>query len=527
MKSLKKILARAAILAALFPFTGSGISPLEAAVQETKSSARLNSLYNSLDPLSIIQNLAFYELYPDTVEGNLALKKAWRLLCGNTPLSSSPLILPKLDLQAIVCLTTRQPSEPPIELTEEQLQIMQRVGSSLANRKLKGSSIWKEEELLNLPIEEIDLGRALLLYQFEKEPEAKKKVLQYEASLDLMALQIKAKTTPETSHEELIKCINSFIFQEMGFRFPPLAVHAKDIDLYTFLPSVLDSRRGVCLGVSILYLCLAQRLDLPLEIITPPGHIYLRYPSKEGMLNIETTARGINLPSETYLGINTRYLQKRNIKETIGTAFINQASVSWGKENYKEAVILYERASLFLPEDPLLKMLLGINQLLLGNKKEGKALLSLINPLTFDYAVSPETIPSDYLNGNVDVEGLKTIFLPVDEHRSSILKKQALIQKTLKKYPKFRAGLLQLATTYLQLGKTGEALDVLLAYHAIDPADATVEYYLSILCLERLDYLNAWKFFANAKDLIKSRNHDPKALKELQAAIRRACPSPS
>lgn len=495
---------------------------------DAQSPSRISSLYSSLDPLSILENLAFYELYPDTPEGNLALKKAWKLLCGNTPLSSSTLILPKLDLDAIVCLITRQPSEQAVDLTEDQLRVMKQVGSSLANRKLKGSTIWEEKELLNLPVEEIDLGRALLIYQFDqqKDPEARKKILQYEASLDLMALQIKAKAGQEQSPEELIKHINSFIFQEMGFRFPPLAVHAKDIDLYTFLPSVLDSRRGVCLGVSILYLCLAQRLDLPLEIVTPPGHIYVRYPSKQGMINIETTARGINLPSETYLGINTRNLQLRNIKEVIGTAFINQASVSWGKEDYKEAVLLYERALLFLPEDPLLKMLLGINYVLLGKKKEGKLMLSSINPLVFDHAVSKETIPEDYLNGNVDVEGLKAVFLSIDEHRSSILEKQALLQKILKKHPKFRAGLLQLATTYLQLGKTGDALEVLLKYHAIDPNDCTVEYYLSILCFERLDYVRSWEFFTNTENLVKKRNHQPKALRDLHSTIRKTCPPP-
>ena len=98
----------------------------------------------------------------------------------------------------------------------------------------------------------------------------------------------------------------------MRFRFPPHSLHAKDIDIYTFLPSVLDGRRGVCLGVSILYLCLAQRLGLDLEIITPPGHIYVRYQSPEGeMINIETTARGIDIPSERYLGMETRKLQTK------------------------------------------------------------------------------------------------------------------------------------------------------------------------------------------------------------------------
>src|SRR6202044_1243325 len=126
--------------------------------------------------------------------------------------------------------------------------------------------------------------------------------------------------TLNATPQQKIDAINSFIFEEMGFRFPPHSRYAKDIDIYTFLPSVLDSRRGVCLGVSILYLCLAQRLGLNLEMITPPGHIYIRYHEGENIINIETTCRGIHMDSEDYLGINTRCLQMRNIKEVIGLA---------------------------------------------------------------------------------------------------------------------------------------------------------------------------------------------------------------
>ena len=484
-------------------------------------------LYQSLDPLSIVENLAFYELYPQGNEGNLALKRAWRLLCGEGPISSSPLILPKLDLQAVVSLTTRQPSDPPIDLSEEQLHVMNRISGKFANRKLKGSTIWTEKELIALPLEEIDLGRALLIYQFKDDPDAQRKILQYEASIDLMALQIQARIQEDKTDLTLIEQINQFIFREMGFRYPPLSVHTKDIDLYTFLPSVLDSRKGVCLGVSILYLCLAQRFSLNLEVITPPGHIYVRYPLEKGELNIETTARGINLPSEVYLGVNTRHLQKRNMREVIGMAFANHAAVHFGKGEYGQAVELYERASIYMENDPWLNMLLGINYVLLGEKKKGKEVLSPITPLTFDYAVSEETIPSDYLNGKIDADGIKAIFLPVDENRSSILEKQKELKKILKKYPQFRAGLLQLATTYLQLGKTTKALDVLLQYDALDPNDATVEYYLSILSLEKLDYQNSWKFLKKAISLTEARDHKPRALQSLALQLRKVCPDPS
>jgi predicted Zn-dependent protease len=46
---------------------------------------------------------------------------------------------------------------------------------------------------------------------------------------------------------------------------------------------------------------------------------------------------------------------------------------------------------------------------------------------------------------------------------------------------------MQMATTYLQLGRAGEAREILQKYHDLDPTDPTVEYYLSIVCAERHD----------------------------------------
>lgn len=487
-------------------------------------SSHLSSLYHSLDPLSIVQNLSFYDLYPETEEGKLALKRAWRLLCDEE--SISPLALPKLDLQAIISLNTKQPSDTALELTSAQLEVMNKIGAKLKNRSLDGYKVWTQDEVLALDPSQIDLSRALLICQFEEDPDFKRKILQYEASLDLMAIQVQKRLPLNASHEETIRQINSFIFQEMGFRFPPHSVHAKDIDLYTFLPSVLDSRLGVCLGVSILYLCLSQRIGLPLEIVTPPGHIYLRYPSEEGELNIETTARGIHLPSEVYLGINTRHLENRTLRETIGWSFVNQASVSWGKQDYEATVKTYEKALRYIPDDPLLHMFLGMNYLFIGKKKEGRKMLESLNPL-FDHAVSPETMTSDYLKGYVSIDALKIIFTHVDENRASILKKQEELKAVVKKFPKFRGGLMHLATTYLQLGRTGEALDLLTSYHKLDPNDATTEYYLSVLSLERLDYVKAWEYLKRAETLTQERGHQPKALKALRASLRRACPEPT
>lgn len=489
--------------------------------------SHLSSLYSSLDPYSLTQHMAFYELYPDTREGKKAIDHAWELLRTADKTANLPrFLLPKFDIQAVVSLVTRQPFDPPVKLDEDQLRAIDTLASRFSNRKLKGARVWSKEEVLALPTEEVDLCRGLLIEQFEDSKNFEDDIRQYEASLDLMALQILARLPENATHFDKIREINRYIFQEMQFRFPPHSLYAKDIDLYTFLPSVLDSRQGVCLGVSILYLCLAQRLDLPMEVITPPGHIYVRYNDGDRIINIETTARGIDPPSEMYLGLNTRKLQMRPVKEVIGMAFFNQAAVYWQRGDHKKCIALYEKARPYMPGDKLLEMFLGMNLLFEGRRNEGEKLLRPLKNHIFDYAVTSDTLVDDYLSGRVSADGIRAIFLPVDENRESILEKQKELKKLLRKHPKFRGGIMQLAVSYLQLARAGEALEILERYHKVDPCDPTVEYYLSIVSAQRYDYNKSWEYLKNAEAITTAREHYPAALRGLRAKLRTICPEP-
>lgn len=495
------------------------------------SPAHLRSLHHSLSPYSISQHLAFYELYPNSREGKCALERAWQLLGAKETVGPVPAYIASssLDtLHAILKLVNRPLFAEKIMLPEGQLQLIEMLGSNLPNRTLKGHTATSEEEILHLKDYEIDIARGMLLAQLSDSPDKMSLIRQYEALLDLMALQILAELKPmgglRASHMQKIDKINYFIFNELRFRFPPHSTYAPQVDVYTFLPSVLDSRRGVCLGVSLLYLALAERLSLPLEIITPPGHIYLRYFDGSSCINIETTARGVHLPSDTYLGINTKALQKRNRKETIGLAHFNQAAVFSQLEEYDKAISAYEKASRYLPNYLLLHELLAYHYLFEGRIEDGRRLLLSINGLTPPDKVVADSTADDYLSGKVDEEGIKAIFLQVDETQDSIRCKQEKLEKTLAEYPFFRSGIIQLATTWLQLKKDKEALSLLKKYHELDPGDPTVEYYLTVLYAERLDYNAAWKHLKEAERILQSACHEPKALKELRQALQKLSP---
>jgi regulator of sirC expression with transglutaminase-like and TPR domain len=480
-----------------------------------------------LDPTSVSQHFAFYELYPKSSEGKQALRHAWELLSGGCTDWDPELILPSLDPQPLINFVNRTGHEDAPLLNEEQLVVIEKLARHLQNRQLSGFGLWDQEAILKLAPEQIDLARGLLVAEMGNEMDARQKVRSYEANIDLMALQIFARLGENATPLEKIRAMNDYVFSEMRFRFPPHSLHAKDIDVYTFLPSVIDSRRGVCLGVSILYLCLAQRLGLTIEAITPPGHIYVRYVAPNGdILNIETTARGIDVPSERYLGLETRKLQKRTIREVIGLAFMNQAAVSWHKNDAEKAISLYLKAKPFVGEDFLLNMFLGFNYLFVGKEKEAKALLEKVKGVIPDHAISADTIAEDYLAGHTSGEAIQAVFSEVNESRDSILEKQKKLEGIVQKYPKFRQGVFHLATTWLQLGREKEALPILEKYILMNPKDPTVNYYLSAIHFQRRNFNKAWQYFRASEQLVHAKDHKPHALKELRQALQRACPEP-
>lgn len=483
-----------------------------------RNDEQIKTLYSSLNPTSISQHLAFLELYSDHPTGNQALKYITELLSGNkvdsTPSFMQDIVFSYPSLLSLIDLVNR-PVDAPIKPIDPNLkEFLSRICQTLHHTSLKGHFLWTEEDILKLDSDEIDLARGLFLSQMG---ENRPLIEAYEAYIDLMALQVSIRLPKEASPEMKINAINSLFFDEMGFRFPPHSIYAKNIDLYTFLPSVLDSRKGVCLGVSILYMCVAQRLDLPLEMITPPGHIYVRYRKENKVINIETTARGIHLDSEEYLSVNNKALQSRSVKEVIGLAHFNQASVYWQNGEYEKALSSYTKARQYMPEDHFAKELLGYISILTGHKEEGEKLIHEIKDYQSPYAIAQNTMAEDFCMGKIDAEGISTVFKKVDEDRKSILEKKQKLEETLQKFPDFRAGRQSLAITWLQLHRTKEALESLEKLK--NEKDPEVHYYLSILYAERKDYPKAWHHLQQAEHITNDHHYKPKPLKDLRREL--------
>lgn len=485
-------------------------------------------LYNSLDAHSIAEHAAFYGLYGETEEGKIAFQHLISLLeeDPSLDLTQSTLDLPSMDIGQIVALVNRPADSRRMAFTEKQKQLIERLAANLGNRRLKGYKAASEEAVAGLPPEEVDIARGLLLSQIDTQGERSLMIEDYEAALDVMALEILARTSLQAPPEEKLRAIGRYIFEERAFRFPPLSKYVEDVDTYTFLPAVMDSRRGVCLGVSALFLCLAQRLDLPMEAVTPPGHIYVRYRNGDRTINVETTARGIHIPTKHYLSMNQYELTTRNVKEVIGLSLVNLASTLLYAKKYEEALHTYRRAEPYLKGDIKLQELTGLSLIAAGKEEEGRETLQRL-PKKPQGAICYDPLVTDCIEGRAGRECVQAVFDHVDASRSSILGKKDRLEQALKLFPGSRACMLHLAVAWLQLNKTNNALRYLQMYHAADASNPEIEYYISALSAQRSDYPESWKHLKAAETITQAAGYRPRALQELRRALMAASPERS
>ena len=116
--------------------------------------------------------------------------------------------------------------------------------------------------------------------------------------------------------------------------------------------------------------------------------------------------------------------------------------------------------------------------------------------------------------------------MSVNNTRKSVLEKQNKLKKIIKKYPFFRAGLFQLATTYLQLGRTKEAYSWLNKLLSLGREDPTVNYYQTLISLERYDFQTAWKCYFQLEKILKEKKIELKKLIFLKQKLKKVCHPP-
>jgi regulator of sirC expression with transglutaminase-like and TPR domain len=212
-------------------------------------------------------------------------------------------------------------------------------------------------ELLNTS-GDIDLARAALLIAEEEYPQLAAEP--YLHRLDLLAEMVKDRLANETAAPVLLGEISKVLFEEECFRGNAEAYYDPR---NSFLNDVMDRRLGIPITLSIIYLEVGWRLNLPLEGVNFPGHFLVRYagealpllidPFQGGAIRFEDEAQ--DLLDRVYGGsvkLQDAYLRPADKRDILTRLLSNLKTVYLNTHDDERALAAVERILLLRPDAP-------------------------------------------------------------------------------------------------------------------------------------------------------------------------------
>jgi len=142
---------------------------------------------------------------------------------------------------------------------------------------------------------------------------------------------------------EQVSMLSNFIFDELQIRFSE-----KKETMSTLFPHlVVHQKEGSCIGLSLLFLLIGEKIGIPLYGVVVPGHLFVRYDDGTTRINIETMKKGKNMPDEWYrekyaISDNSMYdFQNLSVREVCALLKYNVGNICLSKEKHADAVGLY------------------------------------------------------------------------------------------------------------------------------------------------------------------------------------------
>lgn len=173
----------------------------------------------------------------------------------------------------------------------------------------------------------------------------------YREKIGVLAQEVEKRCLPSLSPTEKIFRLNTFLFEEWGLVADTVG---KDVGS-SCLTRVLDERRGSCVGITALYLCLGERLNLPLHAVLVSGHVFVRLANNGNPWNIETLRKGIMRSDSFYAEYfceqeKAACIRNLSTREFIGVCYFNLGNAYRKSGFYEDAVLKYEQALAWFPE---------------------------------------------------------------------------------------------------------------------------------------------------------------------------------
>ena len=160
--------------------------------------------------------------------------------------------------------------------------------------------------LVSGPEEDLDLAEAALLIAQEEQPDLD--VARYLKRLDQLADAVRAALPPSPTPNDTLKGLNTHLFFKEGLR-------GNTSEYYdprnSFLNDVLETKTGIPITLSVIYMEVGRRLGLALVGIGFPGHFLVRYSGPDGEQILDPFLGGASL-SEAQLAAKLRNMYGEN-----------------------------------------------------------------------------------------------------------------------------------------------------------------------------------------------------------------------
>lgn len=171
---------------------------------------------------------------------------------------------------------------------------------------------------------------------------------------------------------------NRFFFSDAGFK----PASDQDSAESLLIHQVLRRRQGTCVGLTQVYLILAERLSLPVVGSATPTHLFVRWVDEEGQVNSELLESGAEHSDSEYRirhriqeadPANPVFLRNLTSLEVAARLYNNRGVIRSRAGSLDSAAADYQRAAVMDPRFPAPAYNRGLDQLSSGRPAEALA----------------------------------------------------------------------------------------------------------------------------------------------------------
>lgn len=216
---------------------------------------------------------------------------------------------------------------------------------------------------LQLPDAALGLDRAALYLAGEAYPDLEPQ--RYLDQLDTLAARVRDQAGPTTEPEALVRALHIHLFDHLGFTGNPSDYYSPD---NSYLNRVLETRVGMPIALSVVYLEVARRLGVACQGIGLPGHfvvgleasgLYLDPFHGGQLLSAGDCRRLVQDMFGPSVPWREEFLAPYTKRDILFRMLNNLKQVFLGTREYRRAVTVLEQMSLISPAAPSLHKELG------------------------------------------------------------------------------------------------------------------------------------------------------------------------